>query len=103
MKAWYSRLEHENPTLKLTRVQDITIKMIGKASKPKLHIKGAETKWFMRFLRDRFRTLAEETEVRSWVTWASCFQSACRYVELADTEPWVVGADAHEELSPQTS
>ena len=50
LKQWYTEWEHSHPAQTITRIQDVTPKMLGTAARPSLKLKGAETKYVMFFL-----------------------------------------------------
>ena len=50
LKAWYKEHHREFPEEQLTRISDITVKMIGTANKPRLKTKGLETWGFLLFI-----------------------------------------------------
>ena len=53
LMAWYKARHAAMPTENLTRLTDLTVKMLGSRASPKLKLKGAETWGMMLFLVDR--------------------------------------------------
>lgn len=53
MFDWYTKWESEHPSDQVTKMGDLTLKMIGRtAATSKLKLKAMETFWFLRFLLD---------------------------------------------------
>lgn len=52
---WYREQRRLNPERVMTQLADLTVQMIGKAKKPVLTTKAAETKWFVPFLVEELR------------------------------------------------
>ena len=55
LTAWYKRRSRTHKTEQLTRINDVTKKMVGEPSNQKLGTKGAETWGLLLFLREELR------------------------------------------------
>ena len=58
LQAWHQQRAQSFPDESLTRLADITVKMIGTAAEPKLKLKGAETWTVLLFLLDMLQKYA---------------------------------------------
>ena len=56
LMAWYRQQQRERPERSLTRVSDLTVKMIGSRHDPKCKTKGAETFGLLLFLNSQLAT-----------------------------------------------
>lgn len=100
--AWYAARHRDRPDENLTRLHDLTPKMVGSKRKPRFKAKAAETWGFLLFsqsLAQRFRDCLGETGPL-WGEAAGCL---IRYIEVCRKSPRVLPASALQDPPPPPS
>ena len=88
--AWYRRKRNAFPNM--TRMQDLTLGMLGSNAKRSLRAKAAETKYFLKFLQDLLVTHAARL-VRGDL-WKAAVDHMVHFVDAMQLHTYVV--EAHQ-------
>ena len=91
MVAWYPAFEAANPDKAVTRVQQLSIGMVGIQSRPKFEVKGAECKYSMLCFRNLLGHEWVRIRLAQAREWIISINSICRHIEVLDGSPWRIG------------
>lgn len=93
LNDWYTA----NPMWQPTRIQDITLKMVGKQTKPKFHVKASECKHSLLFFYDLLRTDEVRLRLRLADWWVASAKEIVDHIRVMDVNPWRMPRDAAQE------
>ena len=86
LALWQDKHERGNPDHKATRIQDITVPMIGTPAKRDLKLKAAETKYFFYYLCDEIA--ANVDAVPQGGIWLDACTNLAKLYRRMDELPW---------------
>ena len=86
LASWQDKHEREHPDHKATRIQDITVPMIGTPANRHLKLKAAETKYFFYFLCEEIN--ANLDAVPQGGIWLAACSSLAKLYRRMDELPW---------------
>jgi hypothetical protein len=85
LQTWYTQRHIDNPSENYTRIQAISVKMIGKNNARSLALKAAETKQFFFFLVDRLGAFGGTLKRHD--IWAQAADTLCRFIGVLKQQP----------------
>ena len=75
---WYRKTEAEMVGARLTKIGDLTLKMLGTTKRPEVAFKGAETKWCLFYVQDLLKSDRIVSRLRRGEVWRATSQSICK-------------------------
>ena len=94
--AWYDSRRRERPHENITRVSDLTTKMIGTRGSPQLKLKAAETWGFLLF-SDSLISKHEAALGERWRLWRDGARSLIAFYQVIKEQPRVLSPGAVQE------
>jgi hypothetical protein len=99
--AWYSVQERENPDQQLTRLDDLTVKMLGPRDEPEMKSKGAETKCLIPFCVYLLRQHTEALGSKGRIL-VKCGEALIGFMDVLKSSPRRMDVESLQRLHDHT-